>query len=132
MKPTSGGFLFQTTTCIRLPLPRLRRLRERPPLPRCIQRRNAWTSGVSYSTASYTAPDTARVTEQQLEPMAPLELPVCCGTGCHNCVWIQYADELARRYKDGGQRAVDAIERVGDPMLRSFLLTEIAMQQRSK
>ncbi|KAI0223385.1 hypothetical protein LSAT2_025415 [Lamellibrachia satsuma] len=121
------------TTCIRSPLPRLRRLRVRPPAPYCVLRRSASTSGVFYCAARHNWPNTANETKQQPDTSTPPEPPViCCGSGCQNCVWIQYAEELARRYKNGGQMAMDAIERVDDPTLRSFLLTEIAMQQRRK
>lgn len=50
-------------------------------------------------------------------------------SGCSNCVWIAYAEELAKLSRDGGEQARLAIEKnVTDPSLKAFLLTEIRMK----
>ncbi len=57
----------------------------------------------------------------------PPELPTtCCQSGCANCVWIQYAEDVAKYYKDGGAKAKEAIDQIEDPNLRAFVLLEIS------
>lgn len=56
-------------------------------------------------------------------PEAPTN---CCMSGCANCVWIQYAEELASLFKDGGQTSRQIIlQKVDDPNMKAFLLTEL-------
>ncbi|XP_076054753.1 uncharacterized protein LOC143033331 [Oratosquilla oratoria] len=60
----------------------------------------------------------------------PPEAPsTCCMSGCANCVWIDYADALAKYYKDGGKKAKEAIEKeVTDPNMKAFLTLELSMR----
>lgn len=51
----------------------------------------------------------------------------CCGTGCANCVWIVYAEELREYYKDGGEQAKKAIEKIDDPSLKMFIKLELGL-----
>lgn len=62
-----------------------------------------------------------------------LEPPTnCCMSGCSNCVWISYAENLANLTKDGGEQAMKLIEKnVKDPSLKAFLLTELRMRDLS-
>lgn len=54
----------------------------------------------------------------------------CCMSGCSNCVWITYAENLAKLSVDGGSQAKRMIEQnVTDPCLKAFLLTELRMRQ---
>ncbi|XP_013387017.1 oxidoreductase-like domain-containing protein 1 [Lingula anatina] len=57
----------------------------------------------------------------------PPEPPTyCCMSGCANCVYLTYAQELLDYYKDGGEKAKQAIkEQVKDPNLQMFLLMEM-------
>ncbi|GFS08254.1 oxidoreductase-like domain-containing protein 1 [Elysia marginata] len=58
----------------------------------------------------------------------PPELPTtCCGTGCANCVWIVYAEQLRDYYKDGGEQAKKAIEKIDDPSLKMFIKLELGL-----
>ena len=58
----------------------------------------------------------------------PSEPPVdCCMSGCANCVWIQYCEELKHYFSDGmGQEiAKEAIENIENPGLKMFLKVEL-------
>ena len=49
----------------------------------------------------------------------------CCMSGCANCVWIDYAKELAAIYKDGGLAAEKVMKTIEDPSLKIFLSLEL-------
>lgn len=59
----------------------------------------------------------------------PPEPPVdCCMSGCANCVWIMYANELRKYYeKDGNERAKKEIEKIENPSLKMFLKLELGL-----
>ena len=58
-----------------------------------------------------------------------IELPSlptdCCMSGCANCVWVVYAEELARIYKDRGEAADKVLEAIEDPSLKIFISLEL-------
>jgi hypothetical protein len=70
-----------------------------------------------------------RSSEEQtgnLEVSLPEEPTTCCMSGCSNCVWIQYAEEVSKIYADGGAKARDIIlSKVSDPNTRAFLMMEL-------
>lgn len=49
----------------------------------------------------------------------------CCGSGCSNCVWLDYAEGLVEFYKDGEARAAEAVAKIPDPNVRQFVKTEL-------
>lgn len=49
-------------------------------------------------------------------------------SGCANCVWIQYAEELSSQLRDGSDIARDVImKEVQDTNMRAFLEMELRM-----
>lgn len=69
------------------------------------------------------------VEEEEQEEDVDIHLPdpptTCCMSGCANCVWIEYAKELAVLYKDGGQAAEKVMKAIEDPSLKIFLSLEL-------
>uniref|UniRef100_A0A914H3K1 Oxidoreductase-like domain-containing protein n=1 Tax=Globodera rostochiensis TaxID=31243 RepID=A0A914H3K1_GLORO len=72
---------------------------------------------------------------------SPPARELCCGSGCPNCVWIQYAEEVMQYVKDiplhdgveGQQKKIvnDALKQnVEDDNLRVYLLMEIRAKGR--
>lgn len=54
-------------------------------------------------------------------------------SGCANCVWIQYADELSEKLLDGTKQARQIImKEVQDPNMRAFLEMELRNLEREK
>uniref|UniRef100_A0A7E4UWJ3 Oxidoreductase-like domain-containing protein n=1 Tax=Panagrellus redivivus TaxID=6233 RepID=A0A7E4UWJ3_PANRE len=63
----------------------------------------------------------------------------CCGSGCQNCVWIQYAEQVSDYFDKiahTGKTKVDKFdsvkkalkEHVPDANLRAYLLMEVKMK----
>lgn len=46
-------------------------------------------------------------------------------SGCANCVWITYAQDLATIYGDGEEAAEKVMNAIDDPSLKIFLHLEL-------
>lgn len=52
----------------------------------------------------------------------------CCMSGCANCVWIQYAEEVSSKLRGGSDAVREIImKEVQDPNMRSFLEMELRL-----
>ncbi|XP_061405026.1 oxidoreductase-like domain-containing protein 1 [Lethenteron reissneri] len=92
-------------------------------------------SGSGYDLDPGPASHALRASPPSPPPPPPLSPPIpeppvglCCMSGCPNCVWLSYAEELLARYGDGdgARAALDAVStHVSDPSLRAFLEMEL-------
>ena len=67
----------------------------------------------------------------------PPEAPgTCCMSGCANCVWLDYAEEVTKYYEMKGgdlpkEEIIKEIEsQMSDPMVKAFVLLEIKSKFR--
>ncbi|KAG8231035.1 hypothetical protein J437_LFUL010813 [Ladona fulva] len=88
--------------------------------PKCMHLETESSGNMTSDGVENSMDDSSSTTSSQLE-----EPTTCCMSGCANCVWIQYAEELSKRYRDGGEKAREAIMKISDPNMKAFLLTEL-------
>ena len=70
-------------------------------------------------------------------PKAAPELPTtCCESGCANCVWLDYGQELVEYYQARGEvvgldQLLEVVRgSVQDPMVRAFVVMELKAKFR--
>lgn len=93
----------------------------------CLQRTLLLTHHLHSRTAIVTVSRSLSVVPPTEQPEAVIPDPptTCCMSGCANCVWIDYAKELAVIYKDGGEAAEKVMKTIEDPSLKIFLSLEL-------
>lgn len=77
-------------------------------------------------------PKSAGITSQnkdlrdiELTLTLPEEPTTCCMSGCANCVWIEYADQVSKMFKSGEKAREVVLSKVSDPNMKAFLLMEL-------
>lgn len=85
------------------------------------------TSNVNRRVNSSPGNDAKRL---KSEPGSSSELPEeptdCCMSGCANCVWIQYAEELKSKFCSSDQELREVImNKISDPNMKMFLSVEL-------
>lgn len=79
----------------------------------------------SYSSA-YNSQESKLLMTVASHNKSPPEVPTCCCmSGCANCVYIQYAVEMADYFKDNGATALKIIDAIEDVTLKTFLKMEV-------
>lgn len=69
----------------------------------------------------------AEVTDKdETEELSPPT--TCCQSGCPNCVWIEYAEKLSKRYTDPGMskdKVLKELEQLDDQNIKAFIMMEL-------
>ncbi|KXJ21700.1 oxidoreductase-like domain-containing protein 1 [Exaiptasia diaphana] len=60
-------------------------------------------------------------------PPAPPPPELCCRSGCQNCVWLEYVDDMLKYYKNNKQEARKALEQIPDETLKTFIRIELGL-----
>ncbi|KAL7727966.1 hypothetical protein ACLKA6_018896 [Drosophila palustris] len=64
--------------------------------------------------------------KKESEIKIPPEPTTCCMSGCANCVWVEYAETLAKILGDNDERAREIVlSKITDPNLKMFLSVEL-------
>ena len=59
-------------------------------------------------------------------PYLPEPPTNCCFSGCANCVWIKYAEDLSLLFNDAEDKIKNIIlNKIEDPNMKAFLLMEL-------
>jgi len=86
---------------------------------------NASSSYNSYSSI-YNSQELKTSVPVASNDKSPPEVPTCCCmSGCVNCVYIQYAVEMADYFKDNGATALKVIDAIKDESIKTFLKMEV-------
>lgn len=60
-------------------------------------------------------------------PELPEEPTTCCMSGCANCVWLEYADQIKKLLADNDGKGVTQmiLDKIQDPNMKAFLSMEL-------
>lgn len=100
---------------------------------RSVATSHATSSSNNREVHTYNPPPPPRASSHKEEDDFEIPPPPtdCCMSGCANCVWVTYAEELAQIYKDGGKASERVLEAIEDPSLKIFLSLELKEKLKS-
>ena|SRR6218665_251706 len=91
------------------------------------------TTRVSFASSLLNLSNSLFDLAQNFSKKIPPPPENCCMSGCPNCVWLVYAEELLKLYKDGGSKVSQELEKkILDPGLKSFIQLELRNKLRIK
>lgn len=66
----------------------------------------------------------------RLPPELPEEPTTCCMSGCANCVWIEYAEQVKRVLADSDSKRVTqmVLDKIQDSNMKAFLSMELKLR----
>lgn len=63
-------------------------------------------------------------------PPSPPNPDMCCRSGCSNCVYLYYAQELEKYFRDGGKQTEKILnDLIKDETLKQFIKMELKHQK---
>jgi len=60
-------------------------------------------------------------------PPAPPPPELCCMSGCQNCVWLEYVNDMIKYYKNNKKEAEKALDAIPDESLKTFIRIELGL-----
>lgn len=56
---------------------------------------------------------------------------LCCREGCENCIYIQYANELEKHFKNSSMALKEVEKQIDDPSVRQFIIMQIKNSRKN-
>ncbi|XP_017026537.1 oxidoreductase-like domain-containing protein 1 [Drosophila kikkawai] len=85
------------------------------------------------SRETITAKDNSKGKKSIKDIELPPEPTTCCMSGCANCVWLDYAQTLAKLLGDNDEAARELVlSKITDPNLKMFLSLELRQMARQR
>lgn len=126
--PISNSLLLIIGSAARSTLPLKPAMREKIAFSRYNGQMNCIVAHPFSSSRDDSAGD-ADGDEQVVLPDYPTD---CCGSGCVNCVWVRWAEQVCSQYSQQGPSLARAkiLPHITDPSLKMFITMELDALER--